>query len=99
VTAAVRARTDPERVASVLVGILEDESAPVRERVRCAELIWAYLDGRPVTRSMSLTASADALPVGFFELPPEDRDRILDDVEARGASGALPDGDHHVDEE
>jgi len=94
ITSALRRQTDPERVASFLIGIMEDPKAPIRERVRCAELITDRLEGKAVTRALHLSATASAiLPPGFAALPPDVQERVLADQRAAAIAGTLTSGD------
>ncbi len=104
ITGALRRLADPDAIASFLVTTALDARAPLRERVRCAELIYDRLEGRSVARSVSMRVGADSvLPVGFFELAPDARERVIADIRKRALDGATPellsDGEPHDEDQ
>lgn len=90
VTEALRARLDPERLAEILTEMIEDSDTSARERLKAVELAYAYLDGRPVTRTISARlGTPELLPPHWQALDPTTLRRELEALRRRGATGEL----------
>lgn len=99
ITSELRRQADPERIAKILLSMTEDPKVGNRERLGALQMITDRLDGKAISRSLSLTLGAGArlLPPGFLALSPDQRLAALADLRERALSGALllDDGGQH----
>lgn len=89
VAAELRRQVAPDVIAAELIKLALDPTTPRREKLQALGMITDRLDGRAVSRTVNAKVTADSvLPAGFFDAPPEQRRRILDDVRRRALRGA-----------
>jgi hypothetical protein len=88
VTAAIRALEGaPEAVASYVLSVLEDESAPRASRQWAAEYIADRLDGKPVSASFNVTAKVEPqnqLPANWDQMPIADQRAFINRLKSGG---------------
>jgi hypothetical protein len=90
ITAALRRQADPEAIAARLLAVIDDPKAGTKDVLRAIEQVTERLEGKAVARSITMKASASAiLPQGCFELAPQARLRVLDEVRERALRGEL----------
>jgi len=83
VSDALRRLVDPEQIANFLVGVVADRKAPLRDRMRAAEMITDRLDGRPVSFGVHANVTAPgALPADWASRSLDQRREFLDAIEA-----------------
>lgn len=88
ITRELRRQTDTAAVARFFVDLVLDPKAPMRERLQAAQMITDRLEGKAVSRSITMHATASALlPPGFDQMTAGARAHVLDDLERRALAG------------
>jgi hypothetical protein len=102
ISAELRRQADPEAIAARLLAMIDDPRTGAREKLGAIAQVIDRLEGRAVSRSINLHATAArALPVGFDTLPAAQRHQVLIDLRRRALQGALPEeseADHAAEE-
>jgi hypothetical protein len=90
-SAELRRQADPEAIAERLLAMITEPGTGSRERLQAIALVFDRLEGRAVSRSLSLHATADALlPPHFDALDEGAKRRALDELRRRAVAGLLP---------
>ena len=95
-TAELRRQCDVESLAARIIELAHQTKKPELALKACQEIA-DRLEGKAIARSVRVNAASQVLPVGFFDMPPEARGRILDDVRMRAVAGELAPGADNPD--
>src|SRR5688500_4541505 len=85
--AELRRQADPEAIAARLLAMIEDPRTNARERLQAIALVFDRLEGKPLTRSITMSADR-MLPAGFDAMNTEQRREVLLDLRRRALGGA-----------